>query len=119
MVFSANIVTVAEMQLMAGVGVGASDTDANHILLQDYAEAFLSTLVKFDIATNFGTMNAIYKILFSEWAARNAGVTMILNNTTGYTSLIEAEDMVTFHIYRMQEIEKLLMKADIQDFQGT
>ena len=119
MAYVANIVTVAEMQLMAGAGVGASDTDTVHTLLQNYAEAFLSTLVKYDIATNWGTMNAVYKILFSEWAARYAGVVMILNDTSGYASLIEAEDMATAHLYRMQQIEELLDKADIQDFQGT
>ena len=119
MAFVANIVTVAEMRLMAGFGVGASDTDENHILLQDYAEAFLSSLVKYDIATNWGTMNAVYKILFSEWAARFAGITMALNDSLRYSSLIELEDMVTAHLYRMQQIEEILKKADIQDFQGT
>ena len=120
MAYVANIVTVAEMQFMAGELVDATgNADANHTLLQDYAEAYLSSLVKYDIATNWGTMNAVYKILFSEWAARFAGVELIRYNPAGYTSLIEAEDLITIHLYRMQQIEEILRKVDIQDFLGT
>ena len=120
MAFSANIVTVAEMQSFAGVNVGAAGAeDAFHITLQDYAEAYLSTLVKYDIATNWGTMNAVYKILFTEWAARFAGTAMIQDDMSGYTSPIEAENMIVVNWARMLEIEDILKKADIQDFQGV
>lgn len=119
MAFVANIVTVAEMQLMAGANVGASDTDTVHTLLQDYAEAYLSNLVKYDIATNWGTMNAVYKILFTEWAARFAGVTMVQNDMSTYTSRVEAEDIINVNLYRMQQIEEILSKSDIQDFLGV
>ena len=120
MAFVANIVTVAEMQSFAGVNVGAAGAeDTFHTALQDYAEAYLSTLLKYDIATNWGTMNAVYKILISEWAARFAGTTMIQDDMSGYTTRIEAEDMVNLNIYRMNQIEELLKKADIQDFQGV
>ncbi len=125
MVYSANIVTVAEMNFMAGAGIDTTNgsIDANHIVLQDYAEAFLSTLVKFDIATNFGTLNTVYKILFSEWAARYAGIALIKFNMlgegeTGFTR-IEAEDRINIHVWRMTLIEGMLSKADKQDFQGT
>jgi hypothetical protein len=120
MVFVANIVTVAEMQLMAGVGVGASDADANHTILQDHAEAYLSNLLKFNLtAANWALLTTGTKELISEWAARYAGVTMILNDMSGYTTRIEAEDMVNVHWARLQEIKQILEKADIQDFQGT
>lgn len=111
------IVTVAEMQFMAGENVDATgDVTANHQFLHDYANAFLSSLVKYDILTNWATMTANYKNLFTEWAARFAGSQLILFNPAGYTNLIEAEDMVTAHIYRMQQIEKLLENASVQDF---
>ena len=47
MVFAANIVTVAEMNFMAGAGIDTTNgsVDANHIILQDYAEAYLSNLL--------------------------------------------------------------------------
>ena len=46
MVYSANIVTVVEMQFMAGENRDATgDVEANHIILQDLAEAYLSELL--------------------------------------------------------------------------
>ena len=120
MAYVANIVTVAEMQSFAGVNVGAAGAeDTFHTALQDYAEAYLSTLLKYDIATNWGTMNAVYKILISEWAARFAGNAMIADDMSGYTDGIEAENMIKINWQRMLDIEALLKQADKQDFQGV
>jgi len=120
MAYTANIVTVAEMQHFAGVNVGAAGVDdPTHIMLQDQAEAYLSTLVKYDISTNWGTMNAVYKILFTEWAARYAGNAMIANDMSGYTDGIEAENMIKINWQRMLDIEALLRAASVQDFQGV
>ncbi len=120
MVFVANIVSLAEMQLMAGVGVGASDADANHTILQDHAEAYLSNLLKFNLdAAGWATLNTPTKELISEWAARYAGMTMIANDMKAtYTSRIEAEDMINVHVLRMLAIEKLLTE-DTQNFLGV
>ncbi len=117
------IVTVAEMQFMAGENVDATgDVTANHQFLHDYAVGYLSSMVKSDILTNWGTLTANYKFLFTEWAARFAGMTLIAYNMVAWdtaTSIIEAEDLIQTHIYRMEQIEKLLKTASIQDFQGT
>ena len=114
MAYVAVITTVAEMQFMAGELVNATgDDDANHTILQDHAEAYLSALIQDDVATNIGTYDTTTKQLLSEWASRYAGVQLILYNTGGYNSLIEAEDMATYHIYRMQQIEKLLTEGKV------
>ena len=121
MVFVANIVTVAEMQFYAGENVDATgDVDANHIILQDHAEAYLSCLLKFELnATNWAAMNATTKIIITEWAARFAGMSLILYNMVGYSSRIEAEDMVNTNWERMKQIEKILKETDIKDFLGV
>ncbi|MDA1338534.1 MAG: hypothetical protein O2871_04170 [bacterium] len=120
MVFSANIVTVAEMQFMAGENRDATgDVDANHIFLQDYAEAYLSGLLKFNLSTGFSALTAGIKVIITEWAARFAGMELIRFNMAGYTSRVEAEDMINIHTYRMRQIEKLLEDASIQDFIGV
>ena len=120
MAYVANIVTVAEMQFYAGENVDATgDVEANHIILQDHAEAYLSNLLKFELsAANWALLNATTKVIITEWAARYGGMQLILYNTFAYTTILEAEDMVNVHLYRMQQIEKLLEKADIQDFLG-
>ncbi len=114
------IVTVTEMQFMAGENVDATgDVTANHQSMHDYAVAYLSALVNFDILTNWATITANYKVIFTEWAARHAGMQLITYNMFGYTSRIEGEDMINVHIYRMGRIEKLLNEADVQDFIGV
>jgi hypothetical protein len=120
MVYSGTIVAVAEMQFFAGENVDATgDVEANHNYLAGYAEAFLSTLVKYDIVTNWGSLNAVYKILFSEWAARFAANELIKYNMSGYTSRIEAEDLINVNAWRMMEIQKILEKAEFRDFLGV
>ena len=126
MAFLANIVTVAEMNFYAGAGIDttAGSVDANHTILQDHAEAFLSNLLKFNLdAAGWGTLTSPSQALISEWAARYAGMQLIAFNMlgeggTGFTR-IEAENRINVHAWRMKIIEGILDKADVQDFQGT
>lgn len=121
MAYTANIVTVAEMQFMAGENVDATgDVEANHIFLQDWAEAYLSNLLKFELTSaTFTALNDTTKIIISEWAARMAGNALIKFNMAGYTSRVEAEDLINLNLFRMEQIENLLNNADVQDFMGV
>ena len=121
MAYTGIITTEAEIALMAGELVDETgDTADNHTLLVKQAEGYLSTLLKYDIATNWATLNAVHKQMFSEWAARYSAISLIAYNmgTVGVTfsSLIEPEDMIQLHVYRMEQIEKILMKSDYKDF---
>ncbi len=114
------IVTVAEMQFMAGENVDATgDVTANHQFLHDYAASYLSGLLKFEVIVNFGSIATNLQFLITEWAARYAGMQLILFNMAGYTSRVEAEDMVNVHVLRMNEIQKLLEDSSVQDFMGV
>ena len=88
-------------------------------LIGVYTEAFLCCFLKYDVVTNWTSLNAVYKLILSEYVARSIAVEAIRYNTTGYGSLQEAEDMINIHIYRMNEILKLLNAADVQDFLGV
>ena len=114
------IVTVAEMQFMAGENVDATgDVTANHQFLHDYAVGYLSALLKFDLLANWSGITANYKFLFSEWAARHAGMQLILFNMSGYTTILEAEDMINVHLFRMNQIEDVLNLDGVQAFLGV
>ena len=114
------IVTVAEMQFMAGENVDATgDVTANHQFLHDYAASYLSGLIKFEVIANFSSITTNLQFLITEWAARFAGMQLIAFNMAGFTTRVEAEDMINIHIYRMDIIEKLLNQASIQDFIGV
>jgi len=120
MAYTGIIVTEAQIALMAGENVDATgDTEANHNDLAAQAEAYLSNLVKFDVATNWASISTVYRQMLSEWAARYAATALISYNMAGYTSRVEAEDMINIHIFRMNQIHKLLEDASVQDFMGV
>jgi len=101
----------------AGVDVGFTETMAD--LQGVYAEAYLCNLIKYDAVTNWASLNAVYKLIMSEYVARSIAMTAIAYQTAGYTDRIEAEDMISLHLFRLNEIENLLSKADVQDFMGV
>ncbi len=121
MVYTANIVTVTEMQFMAGKNVDATgDITANHEALQDQAEAYLSNLLQHNLGgTGFSDLDTTLRVMITEWAARYAGMQLILFETAGYSDRIEAEDMVNVHLFRMRQIEKILSSQSVQDFMGV
>ncbi len=109
------IVTVADMQFMAGENVDATgDVTANHQFLHAMAAGYLSAFLQDDVIAGYAAYDSVTKQIINEWAARMAGVQLIMFNTAGYTDLIEAEDMVQVHIYRMEKIEADLREGATQ-----
>ena len=105
------IVTEAEMQFMAGENVDATgDVIANHQFLHDYAAGYISAMLDYDVITNWSSLTANIKFLITEWAARLAATQLVAYNMAGYTSRIEAEDIINVHVYRMKQIEKILLE---------
>ena len=123
MTYSGTICTEAEIALMAGENVDATgDTEDNHGALAAHAESYLSNLMRYNIVDNYSTLNEDVKRMFSEWAARYAGATLIAYNFTGFgtdegNAIRISESMIDFHVYRMKQIEIILKeKAAAQDF---
>ena len=102
-----------------GANVEAGFTATMQDLVGVYTEAYLCTLLKYDIVTNWATINAIYKLMFSEYACRAIAVAAIQYDMSGFTSRVEAEDMINIHIYRMNEIIKLLQSDGVEAFLGV
>lgn len=114
------LVDTTDVDGFMGSGVDAGFTVTMQDLVGVYTEAYLCNLVKYDAVTNWASLNAIYKLMFSEYVARAIAVEAIkYNMKSTFTSRVEAEDMINIHIYQMRKIEELLEKADIQDFQGV
>ena len=123
MAYTGTIVTEAEITLMSGENVDATGaTETNNNFLSAHAEAYLSGFVQYDIVTNWATINVKTRALFTEWAARYCGMTLIAYNMITWhtnTSIIEAEDLIQTHIFRMEKIEEILAKLKTTDFLGT
>jgi len=110
--------TDAEMLAMAGELVDATGfTDDNKTAWGIQAENFLSALVNYDLTANVLTLSANYKQMLSEYVARYVACSAIMYNmaTVGavFSSLIEPEDMVQYHIHRMEKIEILLKDGSV------
>lgn len=117
MVYTGTIVAEAEMTFFAGEMVDATgNVEANHNYLAGYAEAYLSNLVQYDIKTNWATISSVYKLMFSEFAARMAAISLIGYNMAAYGDRIQAEDLIKIHQARCAEIKELLDQTSVQDF---
>jgi len=88
-------------------------TEANKNLWMLQVEGFLSSFVKFDIVTNCDSLDSVSKTIFSEYAARYCAIPGISYNMEGYTSRVEAEDMINTHAFRMTKIEEQLSDSRV------
>jgi len=118
MVVTSVLSTDAEMDAMAGELVDATGwTDANKEAWGIQAENYLSALVNYDLTTNVAKIGENFIEMLSEYVARYTAASGIMYNmaTVGavLSSLIEPEDMVQYHVYRMEKIEELLLKGEI------
>jgi len=114
------VTTSGAMHVKAGAKAAESSV-ASGALVQysDEGEAYISNLVKYDVVTNWASLNAIYKQLFSEWVANYGGINIIMHDMSGYTDGIEAENMIKILWQRNIDIQNLLNDASVQDFQGV
>ena len=72
-------------------------------------EAYIIAATRYDWKTNLATVDANTKRLLSEYVARWIAITGIAFNMEGFTSRIEAEDMLNINIFRVNRIEKILV----------
>lgn len=109
MVYTGTICTEAEIAVFAGENVDATgDTEANHNILVAQAESYISNLLRYNVVDNYSALNEDVKRSLSEWAARYAAIAVIAYNMAGFTSRIEAEDMINIHAWRMNKLENML-----------
>lgn len=109
MTYSGTLATEEDIALMAGENVDATgNSEPNRNLLMAQAESFLCNLCRYNFVDNYGSLNADVKAILTEYCARYCAVALIAYNMAGFTSRIEAEDMINIHIFRMKAIEKIL-----------
>jgi len=119
MTYSGTICTEAEIAAMAGENVAAAgNTEANHNDLVAQAESYLCCLMRYNVVNNYAGLNGDVKRILSEYGARYAAVALISYDMSGFTSRIEAEDMINIHLFRMNLIEKLLIDQKTVTYMG-
>jgi len=117
MAFAHALVTLAEITAMAGENVDVTGyVEANQQTWANQAGGYLCALTHYDLITNAATLTAQGIQIFAEYIARYVAASAIAYNMAGFTSRIEAEDMINVHVYRMQAIEKLLKEEGVMDY---
>ncbi len=107
-----------------GEGIDTGFTETMQDLVGVYTEAFLCNLVKFDLVTGWNSLNAVFKLMLSEYVARAIAIEGIKYNmrgegNAGFGSRVEAEDMINVHWASMEKIIEKLEDASVQDFMGV
>jgi len=119
MAYTRTTITEAELDFYYGANVSAGVTaDASDFFVST-GESYLATLIKYDFVTNWASLTANYKSIFTEYLGRMAAVSAIFYDPSGYTDGIEAENMAKIHWQRALDIQELLNDSSVQDFQGV
>lgn len=88
--------TTAEVERKAGANANA--TSKGEAYVNDYmtqVEALINTLTRINYSDSFSGLNVDTKGLLKEVSSNLAAIYVIQYDMSGYTSLIEAEDMIT------------------------
>jgi hypothetical protein len=117
MAFSHVLVTEDELDAMAGENVDATGwVEENKQAWANQAGGFLCALMSYDLITNVGSLTANGKQIFAEYIARYTAMSGIAYNMAGFTSRIEAENMINIHAWRMAQIKEILKNQSINDY---
>lgn len=121
MVATSVLSTDAEMLAMAGELVdGTGYTDPNKTAWGIQAENYLCALASYDFVTSIALLKTNVKKMLSEYVARYVGMCGIMYNMASvgavFSSLIEPEDMVQIHIYRLEKIEEIIKTQSKKDW---
>ena len=110
---SAGVIIKCGANVSASISNGT--VDVNPFIEQ--AEGYLCAIAKHDLVTNWSTISGgSVGPMLTEYCERSGAVEGISYDMSGYSSRIEAEDMINIHLFEMGKIIEVLKKADIQDF---
>lgn len=109
--------TSDEIMVKAGENVdvtGATEARINALCLQ--VESQINASVRYNFSDTYSTLNADTKGILSEVESNLVAIYLIIFNMAGYTSRIEAEDMI--NVLRDAALRgiKLLKDKKVEDF---
>ncbi len=88
--------TIAEVERKAGAN--ASATSKAEAYVDDYTtqvESMINTLIRFNFSDTYSTLNTDVQGILKEVCSNLVAIYVIQYDMSGFTSLIEAEDMIT------------------------
>ena len=118
MTYSGTLCTEANVDMFTGAGVSASftqDMKSEAVLM---AEGYVCALSRRNWVSLYSGLTTALKRILSEYCARAAAVAGVAYSMAGYTSRLEAENMIAVHLRRMFNIETLLRDSAVVKFLG-
>ena len=109
--------TTAEVERKAGANCSATSKAAAYT--DDYtaqAESLINVICRYNFSDNYATLNADVKGLLKEAASDIAAIYVIQYDMSGFTSRIEAEDMINILRDAALRALSLLRDKKTQDF---
>ena len=106
----ATITTSGAVVHKAGANVSTSVTDDLYNEWIEQAESYLNNLTRYNWIDNYATLNEDVKKTAEEFVACLAAIEAIKYDMSGYTSRVEAEDMINILAWRVHRMEEKLMK---------
>lgn len=104
--------TKAEIDLKVGEKVdstGYIETNINNACAQ--SESFINIKCRHNFSDTYSTLNADVKRILSEISACWVAVDFIAYNMAGYTSRVEAENMINLHWAKIQALLQVLIES--------
>ena len=87
--------TEAEIQQKSGANVNVSFDTTMMTAAGIRAESTINVICRYNFSDNYATLNADVKGILNDIASSLVAIEAIAYDMSGYTSLIEAEDMIT------------------------
>ena len=116
MAFTGIMTTEAEIDQKSGAGVSASYTDTMKTAKLLQVESFINVLTRTNFSDSFATLNVDVKGILSEASSSLVAIEAIKYDMSGYTTRIEAEDMINLLWARFNQCIGLLIQEGSIDF---
>jgi hypothetical protein len=117
MVYTGVLATESELNAMAGENVDTTGwTEANKNSWMKQIEGYLCAVFNFDLVSNYSSLDPKAKYIFSEYCARYCAICGITFNMNSFTSRIEAESMINVHVWRLKQLDKIIMEDRFRQY---
>lgn len=117
MAYAGIFCTVAEMQFKAGENRDSSgDIEANHNQIASEVESYINSICRYNFSDSFSSMSADVRAILKEAASNLCATYLIQYNMSGYSSRIEAEDMINILMSRFNDCIELLKDQKLVTF---
>ncbi|MEK0337698.1 MAG: hypothetical protein QQN41_09735 [Nitrosopumilus sp.] len=108
--------TEAEIQQKSGANVNVAFDTTKMTAANLRAESIINAITRYNWSDNFGAANVDVKQIFSEFCSSFVAIEAITYDMQGYTSRIEAEDMINVLRDGMLRVLSIIRDQKVQTF---